>query len=78
MADERDRNERGQFEPEHSDEEVIAEVRKHQPAGTGEIAKELNIARQSADYRLKRLENEGKVKSKKIGGTLAWSVESTE
>ena len=74
MSDERDRNDRGRFEPEHSDEEGIEAVQKLQPAGTREVADELGIARQSADYRLRQLEAAGRVSSKKIGRTLAWSI----
>lgn len=75
MGDERERNERGRFEPEKTDREVLEAVRKHQPAGTAEVAEELSIERQSADYRLRKLEKQAKVRSKKIGRTLAWFVE---
>lgn len=74
MEDDRERNERGRYQPEHSDKEVIAAVRTHEPAGTSEIAKELGIARQSADYRLRRLEESGRVTVKKVGGALIWSL----
>lgn len=75
MGDERERNDRGRFEPEKTDREVLEAVRKHQPAGTAEVAEELDIERQSADYRLRKLENQNQVESKKIGRTLAWSVD---
>lgn len=75
MTEDRKRNNRGRFEPKKTDKEVIEAVRKHQPAGTAEVAKELNIERQSADYRLRKLEKQGRVNSKKIGRSLAWSVE---
>lgn len=55
-----------------SDEEVLEAVRTHEPAGTREVAENLGIARQSADYRLRNLEEEGRVKSKKIGRELVW------
>jgi predicted ArsR family transcriptional regulator len=74
MSEDRERNDRGRFESEHTDEEVIAAVKKHEPAGTSEVAEVLGIARQSADYRLRQLEERGMVSSKKIGRTLAWSV----
>ena len=75
MGEERERNERGRFEPEHSDEAVLEAVRKHEPAGTSDIADELGIARQSADYRLRRLLDEGYVMKQKIGNSLAWSAD---
>lgn len=75
MGDERERDDGGRFEPEHTDREVLEAVRKHEPAGTSEVATELGIERQSADYRLRKLEEAGKVSNKKIGRTLAWSVD---
>lgn len=58
----------------HSDEEYLDAVREHEPAGTSEVAAEVGVARQSADYRLRQLEDEGKVRSKQIGNSLAWSL----
>lgn len=75
MEEDRERNEGGRFEPEHTNEEVLEAVRKHEPAGTKEVADELDIARQSADYRLRRLLDEGRVSKKKVGNSLVWSVE---
>lgn len=71
---ERDRDDNGRFERNVSDNEVLAAVEKHTPAGTTEVADELGIARQSADYRLRQLQERGLVSSKKIGGTLAWMI----
>lgn len=75
MGEDRERNESGQFEPEYSDEEILEAVRKHEPAGTKEVADELSIARQSADYRLRRLLEKGRVSKKKVGNSLVWIIE---
>jgi predicted transcriptional regulator len=75
MDEDRERNEGGRFEPEHTDEEVLEAVRIHEPAGTKEVADELGIARQSADYRLRSLLDEGLVSKKKVGNSLVWSAE---
>lgn len=75
MDGDRERNESGRFEPEYTDEEVIKAVRANEPAGTKEVADELGIARQSADYRLRRLLDEERVLKKKVGNSLVWSVE---
>lgn len=75
MEEDRERNKGGRFEPEHTDEEVLDAVRKHEPAGTKEVGDELGIARQSADYRLRRLLDEGRVSKKKVGNSLVWSAE---
>lgn len=71
---ESERDDHGRFTPKHTDEVIVAAVEKHAPAGTSEVADELGIARPSADYRLRRLEDAGRVTSKKIGNTLAWTI----
>jgi predicted ArsR family transcriptional regulator len=73
--DDKERNESGRYKPEHSDEEFVRAVVAHEPAGTSEVADELGIARQGADYRLRRLEEEGRVSKKKVGNSLVWLVE---
>lgn len=58
----------------HSDEEYLDAVRKLEPAGTSDIADAVGVVRQSADYRLRKLEDEGAVTSTKIGNSLAWRL----
>ena len=67
-----DRNNEGRFTQQHTDADVVAAVRAHEPAATSEVASELGIARQSADYRLRKLRDSGRVSSKKIGASLVW------
>lgn len=75
MGEDRTRNEGGRYESEHTDEEVLEAVREHQPAGTQEVADELGVARQSADYRLRQLLDDGRVSKKKVGNSLVWFPE---
>lgn len=75
MGNDRERDDRGRYRPEHADDAVVEAVRAHEPAGTSEVAGELGIARQSADYRLRHLREEGRVAVKKVGHTLVWSVD---
>ena len=70
----RKRDEHGRYNPEHSEAEIIDAVRKHEPAGTQEVADELGIARQSADYRLRQLVDVGNISKKKVGRSLVWTV----
>lgn len=70
----KDRDDQGRYKPEYSDEEFLRAVEKNEPAGTSEVAEELGIARQGSDYRLRRLEKEGKVSKKKVGNSLVWSL----
>ena len=55
-------------------EEILEAVRKHEPAGTQEVADEVGTARQSADYRLRQLKESGQVSKKKVGRSLVWST----
>jgi predicted transcriptional regulator len=57
------------------DDEVLEAVREAEPAATKEIAEALGIVRQSADYRLRQLEEEGSVRSKMVGNSLVWMIE---
>jgi DNA-binding Lrp family transcriptional regulator len=67
---ERDAN--GRFQKEVSESDVVAAVWSYDPAATSEVADELGIERQSADYRLRKLRDSGDVCSKKIGASLVW------
>ena len=62
----------GQFAGEVTDGDVVAAVRAHDPAATSEIGDELGVSRQAADRRLRRLRDDGRVSSKKIGASLVW------
>jgi DNA-binding MarR family transcriptional regulator len=62
----------------HPEREYLDAVRELEPAGTSEVAERVGVERQSADYRLRKLEESGRVRSKKIGNSLAWLIEDTE
>lgn len=62
----------------HSDEEYLEAVRQYEPAATSEIADAVGVTRQSADYRLRRLEDDGRVESETIGNSLAWRLAEDE
>lgn len=76
MSDERKRDETGQFQSEFDDEYIIEVIGGLQPtAGTSDIAEKLGVTRQSADYRLRKLQEEGRIKSETVGRTLIWFVD---
>lgn len=58
----------------HPEEDYLDAVREHEPAATREVAEAVGVTRQGADYRLKRLEDKGLVRSKKIGRELVWML----
>jgi len=66
------RNTDGRFTPEHTDEEILAAVRAHEPAATSEVADEVDMTRQGADRRLRSLRDEGRVNGKKIAASRVW------
>lgn len=69
---EKDRSTDGRFKSETTDAEILAAVRAHEPAATSEVSTEVDMTRQGADRRLRRLRDEGRVNSKKIGASLVW------
>lgn len=69
-----DRDEEGRFSASVSDEAVVDAVATAAPVGTSDVAEELGLTRQAADYRLRRLREAGRVEADTIGGSLAWSV----
>jgi len=62
----------------HNEDEYLEAIREKEPASTKEIAELVGVTRQGADYRLRQLEDDGLVKSKKIGNSLAWSVVNSD
>lgn len=64
----------GRFAPKYDEQDILAAVREYEPAATSEVADSVGFARQNADYRLRRLEDEGKVRSKKVGASLVWML----
>jgi predicted ArsR family transcriptional regulator len=70
------RTETGEWEPTASEQEVIEAIQTHSPAATSEVADELDMTRQGADARLRRLHEAGVVDKKKIGASLVWFVDT--
>jgi len=68
------RNEQGEFESTMNDSDVIDAVRRHDPASTAEVGEALGIRRHSADYRLRKLHDAGRVGKNKIAASLVWFI----
>lgn len=58
----------------YSDDEYVDAVRAHSPASTKEVADQVGVTRQGADYRLRELAEDGKVVKKMAGNSLIWMV----
>jgi predicted transcriptional regulator len=65
----------GRYAAKYNEQDILTAVRANEPAGTTEVADEVGFARQNADYRLRQLEKEGKVRSKKVGPALVWMLD---
>lgn len=58
----------------YSDDDVIEAVRSVEYPTTSNVADVLGCSRQAADYRLRNLQDEGKVDAESVGNSLMWSV----
>lgn len=72
------RDDTGRFAAKYDEQDILDAVRENEPAATSEVADTVGFARQNADYRLRRLEEEGKVRRKKVGPALVWMLDGSE
>lgn len=72
MDDRRRDPESGKYTSEVTNKELLSVLKKHEPAGTSEIANEFHLTQQAIYFRLSDLEDEGKIESKDIGGNRIW------
>ena len=71
----RDKNS-GKFTEEYPREEFISTLEELGSAGTTEISNQIGCDRRTAYLKLKSLEEEGEIKSKKVGNALLWELEN--
>lgn len=57
-----------------TDEDLLDVLRDRGGAGTAEVADALDCSRQNADYRLRRLLDDGKVHKRTVGNSLLWTA----
>jgi predicted transcriptional regulator len=58
--------------PKAAEEEFTDAIYRRTPAGTNEIAQLVGLSRQATEYRLKKIEQDGPIWSKKVGPTRVW------
>jgi Mn-dependent DtxR family transcriptional regulator len=69
----------GRFEEEYPPEDVIAVIQQHGgEAGTSDVAEGIGTSPGTARYKLKVMEEQGYVESRKIGGVRIWRVTNNE
>lgn len=64
--------ESGKLTERYSDEDFLEAVAKLEPASTREIAEAVGCSRRNADVRLRKLEEAGEIRKKKVGNSLTW------
>lgn len=66
--------ETGRFKTVYHDEDLIDILDDEGPTGTRDVANTLGSTRVHAYNRLRELEEEGRVSSRKIGGSRVWTL----
>lgn len=62
----------GKLAEQYSDEDFLDAVKEHEPASTSEVADAVGCSRRNADVRLRKLEEAGEIRKKKVGNSLMW------
>ncbi len=71
----RDRDEKsGKFTEEYPPQEFLEALTELGPSGTTDISDYVGCDRRTAYLKLKSLEEEGEVSSKKVGNSLLWAL----
>ena len=72
----KDRDEEsGKYTTSYSNSDFIESIQElNDMAGTSDIAEEIGCTRRTAYTRLKSLEEEGLVESRKVGNSLVWTT----
>jgi predicted transcriptional regulator len=65
-------DEEGDSRQQYTDEEFLTAVREREPASTSEVAEAVGCSRRNADYRLRRLRDDGEIDAKMVGNSLIW------
>lgn len=74
MGKRRDK-ESGQYTKAIPDEEIVKFVKNRGGAGTAEVADRFDYRQPTVYRRLKALEEEGRVHSRKVGHSLLWEID---
>jgi hypothetical protein len=74
----RERDERGRIKETYPLEEFVAAINELDTAGTRDVAEEVGCSYELAYKKLRTLEDEGRVSSKKFGNTLVWFAQGGE
>jgi len=72
----RDRDKKsGKFTEEYSPQDFLEALAELGPSGTTDISDYVGCDRRTAYLKLKSLEEEGSIRSKKVGNSLLWELD---
>jgi hypothetical protein len=74
VTDNRDRDERGQFPEQYTDQQFLTAVTGLDQPTTQDVADSVGCSRQLAHLRLRQLEDDNEVASRKIGNANVWTL----
>lgn len=73
--EDRDRDEEsGKFTEEYPPQKFLETLDELGPSGTTDISHHIGCDRRTAYLKLKSLEDEGEIKSRKVGNSLLWEL----
>jgi predicted ArsR family transcriptional regulator len=73
MTNDRERTEQGQYAEQVTAEDALELFTDHEPRTASEVAEQLGVVRRTAYNKLATLEEQGKLKKKKVGGrAVVW------
>lgn len=68
-------DETGRYTDEYAIDDFLEAIKSQEGvAGTGEIAKRVGCAHDTAYKRLQKMEQDGLVSARKIGNTILWAI----
>jgi predicted transcriptional regulator len=65
-------DESGKIAQKYTDTDFLRAVEEYEPASTSEVAEAVGCSRRNADVRLRKLEEAGEIRKKKVGNSLTW------
>ena len=74
--DDRDRDEKsGKFTEEYPRQDFLEALAELGPSGTTDISDYVGCDRRTAYLKLKSIEEDGEIRSKKVGNSLLWELD---
>lgn len=69
------RDDSGRYNERHPDAKYVEAVKRHSPAGTRDVADDLNVHVETARLRLKQLADDDQLEQGEVGGRLIFTIQ---